>query len=421
MDRGRKHAPSKDRARSRVDAAIYAASAVFAGLAWALADPLQRSWGRLALWPYAIGALIAWLLPLDPRRRRILAVAVMTGATMLPVLWGVSRRSGDDPGASARSEVFIVEEAATALLDGRNPYEADFRTGPLASRPPPTRTHVPYPPAMFAFGLPAAIAGPGPPTDARIWFLVVSIVVTVAALGRMRTDDEGRLRSFQVLFVVPTGSLLLATGGHDIPVLAALLAAFVLTDRGRTDTAGVVSGIALAMRQTSILVIPFIVAAVPPGRRARFVGAASIPVLALVVPFLAWDPRAFVEDVVLFPLGLGDGRSSAQTPTIGSALLDVLPEVRTPITILLVLAIVASILLLLRTGGPPAVGSATARAAGAFAIAIALAPAARFGYVVYPISLAVWAYAFARGRRGGGDRAATTASATANRSERATG
>ncbi|HZB02244.1 MAG TPA: glycosyltransferase 87 family protein [Actinomycetota bacterium] len=424
MDRGSEPRPRRTvSGRSRVDAAIYAASTVFAGVAWALADPLQRSWGRLAVWPYAIGALIAWtLLPLDPRRRRILAVAVMTGATLLPVLWGVSRRSGDDPGASARSEVFIVEEATTALLGGRNPYEAEFHTGPLASRPMPTRTHVPYPPAMLAFGLPAAIAGPGPLTDARVWFLVVSIVVTVAALRMMRSDDEGRLRSFQVLFVLPTGSMVLATGGHDIPVLAALLAAFVLTDRGRTDTAGVVSGIALAMRQTSILVIPFIVAAVPPGRRARFVGMASIPVLALVVPFLAWDPRAFVEDVVLFPLGLGDGRSSAQTPTVGSALLGLLPEARTPLTILLVLTIVASVLLLLRTGRSATVDGAGARAAGAFAIAIALAPAGRFGYVVYPISLAVWAYAFARvDRRGGDDRDATTAPATATRSETATG
>jgi hypothetical protein len=159
---------------------------------------------------------------------------------------------------------------------------------------------------------------------------------------------------------------------------------------------------------------------VPSDRRARFVGMASIPVLALVVPFLVWDPRAFVEDVLLFPLGLGDGRSSAQTPTLGSALFGLLPEARTPLTILLVLAIVASVLLLLRTGRSPTVGSAGARAAGAFAIAIALTPVARFGYVVYPISLAVWAYAFARvDRRGGDDRDAITASARG--SETATG
>lgn len=403
MDRGSEPTPPPaERGRSSVDVAIYAASAIFAGLAWTLADPLQRSWGRVAVWAYAAGALIAWLLPMDPRRRRVLAVVVLTGATLVPVLWGVSRRSGDDPGASARSEVFVVEEGASALLDGRNPYAAEFHTGPLASRPEPTRTHIPYPPAMLAFGLPAATLGGAPLTDARLWFLVVSLVVAVAALRMMRSDDEGKLRSFQVLFVLPTGALVLATGGHDIPVLAALLAAFVLADRGRTDAAGVVSGLALAMRQTSLLAIPFVAATVPRGRRARFVGLASIPVLVLVTPFLVWDPRAFIEDVVLFPLGLGDARSSAQSPTLGSALIELFPGARTPITILLALAIVASVLLLLRDRSSSAAG-AGARASAVFAIAIALAPAGRFGYLVYPISLAVWAYAFGRGTAQEGD------------------
>jgi hypothetical protein len=390
-----------------LDAGLYAASALFAGLAWALADPLQRSWGRLAVWPYAAGAVAAWLRPLDPpRRRRILAVAVMAGATVVPVLWGVSQRSGDDPGASARSEVFVVEEGAAALLDGRNPYAIRF-AGPLASRPLPTRSHVPYPPAMLAFGLPAAVLGPGPATDARLWFLVVSVAVAVPALRTMRTDEEGRLRSFQVLFVLPTGALLAATGGHDLPVIAVLLAAFVMADRGRTDASGAVSGIALVMRQTSLLALPFVAALVPPGRRARFGAWAVLPGLALVAPFLVWGPGAFFEDVIRFPLGLGDGRSSARSPTLGSALLDQLPDARTPLTILLVLAIVAAVALLLRMGPSPTASGACARAAAAFGVAIALAPAARIGYVVYPISLAVWAWAFRRGHPRedeGGDR-----------------
>jgi hypothetical protein len=34
------------------------------------------------------------------------------------------------------------------------------------------------------------------------------------------------------------------------------------------------------------------------------------------------------------------------------------------------------------------------RAAGAFLVAVALAPAARVGYLVYPINLIAWAFAF---------------------------
>jgi len=400
--------------RALVDAALYAGSALFAWLTLAVSDlPLQRAWGRIAVWPYLVGAVLALLLAREPRRSRlrvILAIAVMVGATIVPLLAAVSeRREDDDAGGAAQSEVFVVEEGAGALLDGRNPYAIRFDTGPLSSRPLPTRTHVPYPPAMLAFGLPAAIGGAGAATDARIWFLVVSVVVAIAALRSMRTDDEGRLRSFQVLFVLPTGALLLATGGHDIPVLAALLSTFVLADRDRTDAAGVVSGLALAMRQTSLLVIPFVMAIVPPSRRARFLGCATLPVLVLVVPFLAWSPNAFIEDVVLFPLGLGAGPSSAETSTIGSVLIGLWPGARTPITIGLVVVIVTSVVLLLRTPRPLTAAGASARAALAFAIAIALAPAARFGYVVYPLSLAVWAYAFRLGSQT--DRAGTSGDA----------
>jgi hypothetical protein len=363
------------------------------------AVPLQRSWGRFAIWAYVAAAPVALLLArTSPRHnlRLVLAVAVMVGATVAPLLVSASQRGDGDPGANAQSEVLIVEEGATALLAGRNPYTEEYLTGPLASRPLPTKTHLPYPPAMLTFGLPKAIVGAGPGTDARIWFLVVSLAVAIPAIRAMRTDREGRLRSFQVLFALPTGAMLLATGGHDVPVLAVLLAAFVLADRERAGAAGLASGAALAMRQTSVLAIPFVLSILPRRQRARSLAWAIVPVLVVVAPFLLWSPAAFVEDVVLFPLGLGGGRSSARTPTLGSLLIDLAPRARTPITIALVVAILASALFLLRMRPATTAAGASARAAVAFAVAIALAPAARFGYLVYPIELSVWALAFAR-------------------------
>jgi hypothetical protein len=201
---------------------------------------------------------------------------------------------------------------------------------------------------------------------------------------------------FQWLFVLPTGAMLLATGGHDVPVLATLLAASVLADRGRSDTSGAILGAALAMRQTSLLSAPFVVAALPAGRRLRAVVWAGALAAAVVVPFLLWDARSFVEDTVLFPLGLGEGRSAARTPTLGSLLLDAAPTARTPITVALVATIVAATTALMVVRPPGTAAGACARAAAAYAVAIALAPAARVGYLVYPISLLVWAVAFAR-------------------------
>jgi hypothetical protein len=383
------------------DAAWYAASTVFAALVWQLADvPLQRSWGRVAVWAYLGAIVVALVLARTSLRngaRLAVAVAVMAGAAVAPLALAAADRGPGDRGATAQSEVLIVEESAASLVHGRDPYAAAFDRGPLGDRPGPTRTHVPYPPGMLVFGAPRAIGGPGPLTDARVWFLLASLTISIPSIRRMRTDPHGRLLVFQVLFVLPTGAMPIATGGHDVPVLSALLASFVLADGGRAIASGLAAGAALAMRQTTVLALPFL-AAIQPGRdRARPLAAAIVPAVVLSVPFLLWDAAAFVEDVIRFPLGLGTGRSSARTPTLGSWLLELAPSARPAITAALVGTIVAVTLALAVLRPPRTAAAACLRAAGAFGVAIALAPAARFGYLVYPFSLLAWAAAFRRG------------------------
>jgi hypothetical protein len=151
------------------------------------------------------------------------------------------------------------------------------------------------------------------------------------------------------------------------------------------------------MKQTSILVLPFLVFAIPRGQaRRRFVMTTGLVGAALTVPFALWDLRAFVEDTVLFPLGLGDGASAAATPTLGSLLLERFPSQQDAITVLLVAVIAVVMGLLLVWGRTGSMSQACARAAGAFLAAVALAPAARAGYLVYPVNLIVWAIAFRR-------------------------
>lgn len=393
--------PKPPRRGWEVDAAWYAASAVFAWLVMAVADvPLQRSWGRVAVWTYLAAAPVAFLssrTTLPHRARVALAAAVMAGAAGAPLVLAVSDRSSGDRGATAQSEVLIVEEAATSLARGRDPYAASYDRGPLAGRPAPTRAHVPYPPGMLVFGLPKAVAGAGPGTDARVWFLLASLTLAVPAIRRMRTDEDGRLLVFQVLFALPTGAMLIATGGHDLPVLAALLASFVLLDAGRPVASGLGAGAALALRQTSVLALPFLLAIAPRERRLHQLVTALLPPLVLSLPFLLWDAGAFVEDAVRFPLGLGTGPSAARTPTLGRALVELAPAARTPITIVLVVAIAATTVALVTIRPPTTMAGACVRAAGAYAAAFVLAPAARFGYVVYPLSLVAWAVAFSRG------------------------
>jgi uncharacterized membrane protein len=237
--------------------------------------------------------------------------------------------------------------------------------------------------------------------DARVWFTIVSLAVAVSSLVRMRTSPAARVRAFQVLFALPSGALLLATGGIDIPVLALLLATAVLAERGETGGAGIVGGLALATKQTSLLVLPFLALAIVDGSaRRRSLATMTLVGAALTVPFALWDVRAFVEDAILFPLGAGHGVSAAQTPTLGSLLLDLFPSQRGVVTALLVLVILGVVALLLLSGRGSSMAQACMRAAVAFLVACALAPAARVGYLVYPANLIVWAFALRRAEAG---------------------
>jgi len=380
-------------------------SAAFAALAATAADiPLQRTWGRSALGAYLLATAAALAASLrhrgerrDERLRALLAVAVFALTAVTPLVIAARLRAEGDPGDYAQSEVIIVEEGADALLDGRDPYAEEYVDGPLSDRPLATQVHFPYMPFMLVFGIPRALGGHVPWADARVWFTIFSLAVALPSLVRMHVSPHTKVRTFQVLFALPTGALLLATGGVDIPVLALLLATLVMAERGETAGAGLVGGLALATKQTSLLVVPFVALGIADGpARRRYLATAGLVGLGLTLPFAVWDVRAFVEDSILFPLGAGHGVSAARTPTVGSLLLDLFPDQRQVITLLLVLLILGVAAFLLLSGRGSSMAQACMRAGATFFFACAFAPASRVGYLVYPANLITWAVAFRR-------------------------
>lgn len=386
-----------------LDALLYGLSASFAAItAGAAGIPLQRTWGHAAWWGYLVATAAAVTLSLrhrseshDERHRALLVVAVFALTAVVPLVIAAHLRAEGNPGDHAQSEVIIVEEGADVLFEGRDPYAEGYLGGPLSDRPLATQVHFPYMPFMLAFGIPRALVGHVPWADARVWFTIFSLSVALPSLLRMHTSPHARVRTFQVLFALPTGALLLATGGVDIPVLALLLATFVLAQRGETRSAGLAGGLALATKQTSLLVLPFVALAIADGSaRRRFLATTGLVGAGLTLPFALWDVRAFIEDAVLFPLGAGHGGTAAQTPTVGSWLLDLFPSQRGVITALLVLLILGVVALLLLSGRGKSMAQACTRAGGAFFFACAFAPAARVGYLVYPVNLIAWAFAF---------------------------
>lgn len=389
----------------------YGASAIVAGLvALAAGIPLLRDWGRLALPWYVAGAGVAvWLARPAAEKADLqrslgsLAVAVLIGVAILPLGLETMWRARSSPGLHAQSEAIVTEEAARALRRGVDPYAALYLHGPLEARPLGTKTHFPYLPGMLVFGLPRAFDGSSALADSRVAFAAFTLVVAAVALRRpalRRTSAARRRTSFLVLAVLPTGALLMTTGGDDLPVLALMLLALTVADEGSPGTAGAVAGLAAAMKQTAWILLPLLALATRDREaqpaRVRFSLAAAGVVAVCVLPFVAWSPGEFLEDVIRFPLGLGRQRSAAGTPTLGAALIRLLPSWRVPLTFAL-MGLVLTLFVFLVARRPPATASAAAmHAAIVFLAVILLAPAVRFGYVVYPVDLLVWAWALRR-------------------------
>jgi hypothetical protein len=391
-----------DRRAALADAALYGASVLFAGMIVAFAAiPLYREWGRLAAGPYAVGALAAVVIAYrgaSVRARAVVAVAVFVGAALLPLGLEVAWRAGTAPGLHAQSEAIVVEEAANALLDGRDPYAASYASGPLTARPEGTKTHFPYLPAMLVFGLPRAAGGDHPWTDARLAFSAAALGLAGLALRRWKAGARTKLRAFQFLAVLPTGALLMATGGDDLPVLALLLLTLVLAADGSLLPAGIALGLAMATKQTAWVLVPFIGTAIIlcfGWQARRLAGAVAAVTLPVIVAFVAWNPSAFWEDVVRFPLGLGEAATAAATPTLGSLLIDAFPDMRGLLTGVLIGVVALTAIALLIRWPPFTAGGAAMRTAAIASLAIATAPAARAGYVVYPVDLAVWGWLLA--------------------------
>ncbi len=421
------------------DAFLYGASALFAGVtAVAMSIPLYREWGRLAVGPYAVAAVLMVVVarrraagsvvggaegpaPDSPpesavdgttddrraeRRRwralRLLAfLIVLFGATVVPLALEVVWASHGDASLHVQPEVLVVERAGIRAAHGKDPYQVVDRNGHIVLRQtavPVYELYYPYLPGMVVFGFSSGSRVEARLTDARIQFLLFTVLVTVLALSRVRPSTDARTRSFQALTALPTAALPLATGGDDMPVVALMLLGLVALQRRRPVLAGLALGAASTLKFTAWPVVLFALFAATDRqhRRAvgRYVAAVAVLVVPVVFPVALHNPSAFVDNVIRFPLGLAGVASPAASALPGHILVATFPGIHRPYVI--VAALVGLAVLgrrLLRR--PPRNAAEVASLTGwVMLIAILLAPATRVGYLLYPINLFLWAWMF---------------------------
>jgi hypothetical protein len=106
----------------------------------------------------------------------------------------------------------------------------------------------------------------------------------------------------------------------------------------------------------------------------------------------ATNPAAFVLNVIKFPLGLTSVKSPAASPLLGQVLVTTFPDHKRLIIAVLTLVGFGLVAYGLRRFTPRTPAAVVRFTAWAMLLATLLAPATRFGYLMYPANLFVWAY-----------------------------
>ncbi|MFD8209342.1 glycosyltransferase 87 family protein [Streptomyces sp. NPDC059695] len=343
--------------RLRDERHVWAGCALVA-LGLALVSDLgpHRVWGVTAATGYAAAAVLAR----GERSRPAARAVALAGAVVVPLVSSVAAGLG-------QLEVAVVERSGRLLLETGSPYTAD---------PAVVADVNPYLPGMAFFGV--------LPGDPR-WWLGGVFVTALAAAGLYRTR----------LLALPPVALPVAVGGTDLPVVGLMCLGIVLAGQGRSGRAGLVLGVAAALKWTAWPALPVALALVAVRRggpaSARYVAVALSTATAAVLPFALSDPSGFCRSAIAFPLGLTDIASPAASPLPGHLLAVYAPGGR-----VIALALLAAGALLLAVSlvvRPPGTArAAAARLALGLGVAMTLMPSTRFGYVVYPLVLGALAY-----------------------------
>ena len=371
---------------------LLAANGAFTIYATALAvdtGHADRTWALWAAVGYGVTTLIIWLT----RHKNVPLIWPMlvslAGALAAPVTWLATR-------VAPTPEVQVISRSATLLLQHGTPY---LPQGELAT----WLSYNPYLPVMALFGMPKALGATGLFGDPRLWLTATSIALIGAAFmvaAPHRHCDSCRrnvLLSTVFFAASPVIAFPLAVGITDPPVIALMFLTLALIARpSGLFRAAVALGVACAMKATAWPAVPVFTAmlAARDGARSawRFIGVtilvAGILAVALA-PTALVDPYAFLQNTVLFPLGLSAHKTPAASPLPGHLLaMTGMAGHWAAVGLLVAAGLGFAVSLIIR---PPADARAVAwRLALGLAVMFTLAPATRWGYFVYPIGLVGW-------------------------------
>jgi hypothetical protein len=204
---------------------------------------------------------------------------------------------------SPKIDVFVIErEGARALLAGKNPYSASYKnpydpdeTRAFFGDERTTLDAYPYPPlSLYATTASQALGG-----DPR-WVLLAAQLAAALILWliALRTGHPPwlALGVAGLWLLHPRGLFVLEQAWSESLLACALVCLTYALVCENAVAIALALGASLALKQYAVLLVPLVRA------RIRPILAAFVLAAAVTLPLLWRDPRAFLDDVILFQL-----------------------------------------------------------------------------------------------------------------------
>ena len=248
-----------------------------------------------------------------------LAVSVALALLVPSTLLQVGLRDATEPWFHTNDSTYQIELGGELLLDGENPYGADYRfsgmerfytrdgaiDGRVREREVSLR-HYAYFPGTAVAGAAWRLV-PSPFDDYRVFVLLMTLAGFAAALA-FKAPLSWRLALGVLIAANPIAVRSAWFGQNDAPSITLTVLAFALATRGRYRWAAAALAGAVLLKQFAVVAIPFLaLMLLKQGvERAELKRCAAVfgGIVALVcLPFLIADPGAFYDDTVKFGAG----------------------------------------------------------------------------------------------------------------------
>ncbi len=213
-------------------------------------------------------------------------------------------------------DILVQQEAATRfLLDGKNPYSENYFGTPLEdwhysdTEVNPALYHFVMQPFYLIFALPfSALSGSILGYfDGRIPLAFLVILSLIVGFKLLKNGEKRR--SFILLLGFNPLMLLYALEGRsDFFMFGFLISGLYLLHKQKLLLSAVVIALAFTVKQSVWPLFPFYIAYLwfKKTRKINFyktLALFSIVFLSIVLPFLLWDPKAFLESTIFYLSG----------------------------------------------------------------------------------------------------------------------